>query len=209
MRLISLMFFLVITFIFSCTKTTNDSNEEIIAPIEKIHEDPIFKEIIGEIHRQFISIQSIDTLKEYLKDDKLSEIEEKHIPTLFGYVDRGHFLYDLSRQMNRIEILSKKYNLKNINYEIKKRTLEDALMELDGLQPKKTSDHSMNAFTDRCEDIRRKCIYSVAAESAIMHLGCAGLDLSVIGGIICHGAAFVYQYNAGEKCNLEAENCRR
>ncbi|HNU13958.1 MAG TPA: hypothetical protein PKI55_05815 [Chitinophagaceae bacterium] len=61
---------------------------------------------------------------------------------------------------------------------------------------------------DPCETQRRNCIASVSAEAAVMHMGCAALDLSIIGGIICHGAAFAYQWTAGNNCNINAQLCR-
>jgi hypothetical protein len=62
---------------------------------------------------------------------------------------------------------------------------------------------------DPCETERINCIASVSAEAAIMHLNCTVLDLSIFGGIVCHGAAIVYQITAGNNCNLAAKRCRQ
>jgi hypothetical protein len=40
------------------------------------------------------------------------------------------------------------------------------------------------------------------------HLACATVDLTMIGGINCHGAAIIYQVSASDTCNAEAEDCR-
>jgi hypothetical protein len=58
---------------------------------------------------------------------------------------------------------------------------------------------------DDCEAERRNCIGSVAAG---MHVACSAADLTIIAGIICHGAAFVYQWTAGNNCNIAARRCR-
>ena len=42
----------------------------------------------------------------------------------------------------------------------------------------------------------------------MMHLGCAALDVSIVLGIICHGAATTYHLTEGNTCNLEADKCR-
>ena len=63
-------------------------------------------------------------------------------------------------------------------------------------------------MADDCEKERINCIASVAAQAATMHLVCAYLDLTVIAGIICHGAAFTYQWTAGNNCNIAARRCR-
>jgi hypothetical protein len=65
-----------------------------------------------------------------------------------------------------------------------------------------------NKVNDPCETERINCILAVGAEAALMHLGCAGLDLTFIGGIICHGAAFLYQRSAGRNCNIAAAKCK-
>lgn len=67
---------------------------------------------------------------------------------------------------------------------------------------------SLRMADDPCETQRRNCIVAVASEAAIMHLGCASLDLTIIGGIICHGVAFAYQISAGSNCNVAARLCR-
>ena len=62
--------------------------------------------------------------------------------------------------------------------------------------------------SDPCEEARVDCILSVGAQSALMHIGCATVDLTIIGGIICHGAAFTYQWREGRICNRNARKCR-
>jgi hypothetical protein len=62
---------------------------------------------------------------------------------------------------------------------------------------------------DRCETDRRNCIISVGAQAAGMHLACSIADLTIIAGIVCHAAAFVYQVTAGNNCNIAADRCRR
>lgn len=61
---------------------------------------------------------------------------------------------------------------------------------------------------DECERERRNCIIAVGAEAIAMHLACGALDLTIIGGIICHGAAFTYQITQGNNCNIAARRCR-
>lgn len=65
-----------------------------------------------------------------------------------------------------------------------------------------------NRAIDPCETERVNCIISVGSQAALMHVGCAGLDLTIIGGIICHGAAFTYQWAEGRRCNSAARRCR-
>jgi hypothetical protein len=76
-----------------------------------------------------------------------------------------------------------------------------------GSEPSKTESGN-RAAGDPCEDERIDCLISVASQSALMHAGCAGLDLSIIGGIICHGAAFTYHWAEGRRCNRTARRCR-
>lgn len=60
-----------------------------------------------------------------------------------------------------------------------------------------------------CEKQRINCIAAVAAEALVMHVGCAAVDITVLAGIVCHAAAFTYQYTAGKNCNIAYEQCMK
>jgi hypothetical protein len=60
-----------------------------------------------------------------------------------------------------------------------------------------------------CEDARKNCIIKIGAESGLMHVACAAADITIVGGLICHGLAIAYQVSAGNECNAQANLCNR
>ena len=66
----------------------------------------------------------------------------------------------------------------------------------------------VNYEPDDCNRERGNCIGSVAAQAAAAHLACAAADLTIIAGIICHGAAIIYQITAGDNCNIAYRRCK-
>lgn len=198
---------LITTIIFlSCSKTLEKRIEFTTSSIEKIDEDIIFQEFLLDIQKQVMNIKNIDTLQQYLKDGKLSEYERETMHIVFGYNDKKLFWNDRARQNDRLISLTRKYNLLNATDSQKRFAIGKTFSKLKLFSETSLPNQALR-MEDPCETIRRNCIGSVAAEAAVMHIGCAALDISVIGGIICHGAAFAYQYTAGNNCNLQAEKC--
>jgi hypothetical protein len=190
----------------SCNKTLENPIEPESSSIEKIHEDVIFQEFVLDIQRQAGYMQNINTLQQYLKDGELSDYEKETIHGFFGYNDKKLFWSDQTRRHDRLVSLTKKYNLSNATNRQKELAIEKTFIKLGLFSEISLTNRALRAV-DPCETIRRNCIGSVAAQAAVMHIGCAALDISVIGGIICHAAAFTYQYTAGNNCNAEAEKC--
>ena len=127
-------------------------------------------------------------------------------PTYFGYKNLSELTGYYSLMKKRLESLNKYYNFSDITKEKKReiifKKLQKAINKSNGDTKVFTIDVSKT-----CNDIRINCILAVSAEVLIMHWGCAVLDLSVIGGILCHGAATLYQATAGNNCNLNYQQC--
>jgi hypothetical protein len=197
-----------VTFL-SCNKNVEKPTDKTVFPIENLHKDVTFHEFLLDIRKQVSEIQDIHTLQNYISDGQLSEYEKSNIHKVFGYTDKDLFWKDRTLQNNRLVDLSKNYDLRNITEKQKRNAIEKAFLTLKLFSKTSTTGQiQQRLIDDPCETIRVNCIASVAAESAIMHLGCAALDLSIIAGIICHAAAFTYQYTAGNNCNLEAAKCK-
>lgn len=143
-----------------------------------------------------------------MEDGNLSEDELSGMHEIYGYEDQKSYFRAVQTQINRINELNKKYNFSELSSYEKRTVIFKTFKEINLFQIEKTSSDE-NLMDNSCESIRRNCIASVAAESAIMHFGCAALDLTIIAGIACHSAAIAYQYSAGNNCNLEAEKCNK
>ena len=204
MKKISLFYFIVLTLLFcSCERSFKTTIEPTTFQIENMHKDILFQEVLLEIHSLYNNTLDFELLKEYLEDNEISKNEERNIHTIFGYTDQNQYFDDLTKQKKRILQLDNRYNLKSRTNSVIMVEVEKAFLELDHFQLTQPS----YAALQNCESIRRNCIASVAAEATVMHVGCGLLDLTVLAGIACHGAAIVYQWSAGNNCNLEADHC--
>lgn len=101
--------------------------------------------------------------------------------------------------------MKKRYNFESVPDEKLKTEILKTFEKLDMYQ----SGQPYVMALSNCESIRRNCIAKVAAEATGIHIGCTVLDISVFAGVACHAAAIIYQWTAGNNCNLEAENCSK
>lgn len=189
--------------LISCEKSLETNEEAKLFQIENLHKDKVFQRVVVDFYEMFINTQDFDLLKKYLNDNRISENEYMNIHTVFGYQDQNQFLNEKRATEERIRLLNKRYDLKNRSNSLIKKEVELVFDDL-GIYEIESSDMALS----NCESIRRNCILSVASEASVMHIGCGLLDLTVVAGIACHGAAVVYQWSAGSNCNLEADNCK-
>lgn len=207
---------LLTVMIAGCKKNSNIELAKL--PLTNIHKDPIFKEFIINTQNQFNSVRDFSALKTYMTDGKISKAEADLLPSLYGYYNREEFLAAFIHLSNIKSYLLNKYDFKASSYDDKKEAILKTFEQINELKsfqttyqaPLKASSNSVVStfIVDDCEKIRRNCILSVAAEATIMHIGCAALDVTILLGIACHSAATLYQYTAGENCNLEASRCK-
>jgi hypothetical protein len=181
--LFSLLFFCATSF------TANAQND--------VSTDPLLIEIFTNYDSEISRVRDIDKIKEYLADNVLTENEISNLYVFMGYKTHAEMLSFISEQNNKLSILSKKYNLGRYTTEQLKSQFESGYKS-----------HNTSNAVDECRAENINCIASVTAQAVVMHLGCAGLDLTVIAGIICHGSAFVYQHTASNNCNIAYRRCK-
>ncbi len=196
-----------ITFL-SCNKKIEPPKEESYFPVESLYKDVTFHEFILDIQKQVSNIQDIQTFRNYIGDGQLSEYETSNIHRIFGYTDKDLFWKDQTLQNNRLLDLNKNYDLKNITESQKRKAVEKAFVTLNLFSQPSTTDTNQMLVADICERIRLNCLASVLAEATIMHMACASMDITVVLGLLCHGAAFTYQITTSNNCNLEAIRCK-
>ncbi len=206
----------IITFV-SCKKNEQDSSIASVNEIENLHNDKVFQEYLIDNQKQFLNLKDVNKFKTYISDNVIDDKERIAIHSIFGYADSKDYWKERSNQQERVKYLLKTYNLKNVSKESLRYEVMEAIKSSKGFPFTKShniANSNGNTINDDefliggdCEAIRRNCIASVAAEATIMHIGCAVADISVIGGVICHGAAITYQVTAGNNCNRTARNC--
>ena len=160
--------------------------------------DPLLYEVLTNYENEVSNVKDVKAIKEYLADGDLTEDELSTFYIHMGYNSHNEMVDFIKNQNDKLVVLAKRYNLsKNNNGEIKDQ-IKQAYINMT----------PPNYVAEDCASDRLNCIGAVSAEAAIMHIGCAGLDLTVIMGIICHGAAFTYQITASNGCHSAYNRCR-
>lgn len=204
----TLLSFSLLILAISCTRQLEKGPESELVTLSQdgISEDTVFINLLLSQINHYSNIKNLSKISDALKDNQLSAAELMEYPTYFGYKNLSELTGYYSLMKKRVEYLNKFYNFSDIIKEKKRELIINKLKKIIS-----NSNGDTKVFTTdlsgSCEQIRINCILSVSAEVLIMHLGCAALDLSIIGGILCHGAATLYQATAGNNCNLNYQQC--
>lgn len=59
-----------------------------------------------------------------------------------------------------------------------------------------------------CDERYNTCVVSAFALATLEHIACTSIDVTVVGGILWHGAVTVMHYTAQDECNYDREDCR-
>jgi hypothetical protein len=160
--------------------------------------DPLLQDIFKGYESEIVNIRNIDIVKNYLSDNELSETELSDLYYHMGYRSHNAMVDFIKNQNGKLLVLSNKYNLQQ--YSSKELTEKFKLGYLKSIET--------NRAVDDCKSEKNNCIASASAQTLLMHLGCAGLDLTIFLGIICHSGATVYQISESNKCIDAYTRCR-
>ena len=200
---------LAIAIISSCTRTSETSpvieNENRVMPISKIQSDPVFIQLVKDQINFYAGIRNPAKIKEVMADGQITPQEYQSYPSYFGYSSTTKFESYFLDLKKRAGYLDATYNFKKLTREEKKAILTEGIKNA-----RARSGNPELSLTDDgpCETIRLNCIAAVSAETVIMHLTCAALDVTIFLGIVCHSAATVYQITAGNNCNANYQLCK-
>lgn len=153
---------------------------------------------------QYERIQDVTLLEKVINNKSVNLDDTTDIHKVFGYSNYDEFNNDMVKQRNRAQELDRRYGLKNQPDSL---IINGILIAFEVLNIY-DSMNSPYSLEKTCEKIRRNCVAKVAAQAVGGHFACGVLDVSLIGGIFCHGAAIVYQWTAGNNCNNQAVRCK-
>lgn len=182
---------IIITFIFCVTTFEMNAQSDI-------SKDPLLFGVLKNYENEISGIKNINIVKDYFSDKDISEIEMNDLYVHLGYNSNAEMVNFITDQNNKLLDLSKRYNLKQYTNEQLKEKFKKCYEE-NGVS---------NYVLDECSTSRVNCLWSVTAEAAIMHLSCAGLDLTIFLGIVCHTAALIYQQTGSSNCNIQYNKCK-
>ncbi len=207
--------FLLFGLILGCNNNTPymalSENLELRQQYDIITEDPLFQSILQKsVDIYFNIIKNGDKEKVLLYenfDTFTSESLEQYSKDL-GFMDYNNYRTFFDEFNNDLDSLLQKYPNQNLEQKITSE-INDGLLTFDeiifddGVIFEDGNESGMS-----CRAAYQNCIASAASQATVMHLGCAALDLGVISGIACHGAAIVYQISEGNECKGSYDRCQ-
>ncbi len=202
--------FFLLMYIVSCKRQIESPSEPGISikDISEIAQDTTFINFLKDQLNYSLIKKNTKKINEILKNQTISSEEMKTIHNYFGFNNPIDFLNHFNEMKRRALYLDKVFGLNRMEISAKRDILINGFERLLKKINTKNEGTISRALADGpCETARVNCIVTVTSESAIMHLGCAALDLTVLGGLLCHGAAVAYQWSAGNTCNSNYQLC--
>lgn len=161
--------------------------------IQNIFEDPL----LLEIETNIIHLNPVSNISEILQElsskTVLIQDDIDNVSEALGFPDPSGLNNFLLMQDSLYQILIYKYNLTSYSPSELTHCLNDVIISLPA--------------PNNCDTHLRVCAIEASADAALMHLGCGALDLTVLGGIMCHGVVAGWHYNALQGCNLDWDDC--
>ncbi len=121
-------------------------------------------------------------------------------PLLVDFQNQDTYELWYEEYNEKVVYLKKSYSLSDAAWKNAFQKVTTLLVHQQWSTMAKDSDLCMEYFMNR--------LASISATAAGAHFACAFLDISVIGGIMCHGAAFVYQISESNTARMDLKECR-
>lgn len=200
----------VFVFLVSCSSdfdnnnagsiSTSDSNSRTKSnDISNLGNDEYFQTFINNEDNLVKNIKDKKAISIMYSDNNITEDELKTFYKVAGFESEISFINYYNSQLDLLRKLDNKYNLGKYSQEELKIILVNALEE--GLNNKLVSK------AGPCERKLRNDMLIIAAESYAMHMACGLADLTVIAGVICHGAVIVYHAASNDNATIAYEDC--
>lgn len=173
-----LLFGLVATVMLSVAGNAQD--------LSKLSQDVNFKLYLKNQFEFTKKATDINKLKELLSDSKIDKSEINAFYKAFSTNEENFSTY-IKVQNNLYTSLNDEYNLDEVSQEVLIPIIEEVYIK--DLLP---------VLESTCRERYIRAITTAAAFAVIEHAGCIALDPTVLGGILCHGAVALIQWNAGQ-----------
>lgn len=180
---------------YSCDKQDEVISNEIES-IENLRDDPSFIQMMNAISSPSKSNNlNLDLALELTSRDDLTDLKLVILSNALGFIDLEEMKTFLTNQIKLSIDIEERYTISNYDIEY----IQNILL---------SDDFSKSSpCTDRCFGRSENCIIAATATAVVAHLGCATLDFTVIGGIICHSAVATIQYVENSNCQYDLDDC--
>jgi hypothetical protein len=192
---------LFISFI-SCEDEKTINEENIVNAKLDIHNLKKDERLITYLNKNKIvleKIKDIEKVRQLSQKEHLNHYELDILSESLGFENIEHYKNYYTSQTNLIKEINYDYYLAKYNSDELKKFI---FGEDNNYQSKGPCEES-------CKRTHRNCLGATSAVAVAAHLGCASLDLAIIPGLICHGAALAAQAFTQDECNNQLGVCYR
>ena len=207
---ILLMLFISSLAFIQCNDSDGNMGEEIIEnnsilSIEELHKDKRLNNYIEKELKIISNIKSPLVVKELTLKNELNKDEIEKLSIAMGFNSSSEYINFYKSQKETLLSIQNDYNFNSQNQNIiEKEILKNYLLEKEF-----TSRSDVSDCLDSCDRTERNCVGTTMAATIAGHAGCVATDVTVIGGIVCHGAVALAQYFALDECVNQREICGR
>lgn len=189
----------IIALFFNCSSDENVATTPNVKPIDNldnfsskissdIYTDDIFVDYIKAAYDDSNLVIDIAELDKYLADDELSSAELADIHTVLGYNSYSDLTDHTTSQASRADYLNRNYGIKALTEAEQLEVFEKGFIM-------NIPEYAKVAYG------RGNCRLKAQAMAVVMHVGCAAADVTVVVGILCHGAVHTWMYTELVDCN--------
>ncbi len=175
--------------------------------LKKMKNDPIFvdylKQELKVINR--VQIDDSEAILSIIKDEKISKEEEGVLAKYFGFVKYEEYFDFVKSQNQKLLILNKNYNLKNID----RNELIELVLDTPEIEPilfPNEPPMQEEGCHATCNRTGRNCRIITTSFAVVAHAGCATADAILI-GFVCHAAVTVGAVAQLDECNNQQSAC--
>ena len=169
-----------------------------------IVKDKIFQDYLKELVAEKNLPKDITTIRAYNADGVISNAESENMYKILGYKTNDEYIASLTRQVGRLKTLEGKYRLSTLSVTNMALLLDQGFTEI---RVPLTPPGENTTSVDNCARRYNNCVVIVTATAILGHVACIPADVTILGGILCHGAVVAAQYAMLDNCQLDYQDC--
>jgi hypothetical protein len=185
--------------LFACQNESvdNEINTELLN-LKNLKIDSRFISYSDKNQNLINNIKDINTITSLTEKENLTEQELHQLSLAFGFKSFEKYEEYYESQKAILLELENDYNLSSYN----SVDIENVLIMDD--VPSAAKSGNCHSY---CSRTHTNCVGAVISAATLSHVGCLSADITVVAGIVCHGAVAALQYFAHDECNNQSEQC--
>lgn len=173
------------------------SRENVYKDIQEIKNDENFTDFIDNYYIHFSKPKDLEELNRLVVKEDLTAQEQESMAMALGYNSFSDLENYHVTQNDLLKVLSLDYDLANpdINNDLNVIVFD-------------YYESTYNSYSSgTCKKRKNNCYASAFAVAVLEHIGCGVADLTIVLGIICHGAVTAIHFSAQNECDYQYIDC--